>query len=95
MPLTKQERADVLDANIAKWGEVGSPIPGSRMYRWYCTECLRPIRVLTPDDSNNAGICCEVCSGTKKRLTPGGIAGPVDEDSDGNYGNKQRAMEGI
>ena len=81
----------------AVYGKAGTPIPGSRMCRWYCWSCGEPIRVtIVPTSAREASLCeCEVCSGTKRHLMPGGYAGPVDEDSDGSIGNAQRNLEGI
>ena len=73
-------------------GEPGTPIKGSSMYRGYCISCHEAIRVTTPQDAMRRS--CEVCSGVKKDLMPGGYAGPTDEDGVGSWGNVISAMEG-
>jgi len=77
-------------ADIEKYGEVGSAIPGSKLVRGYCAECGTPIRV----PELGMGRLCEVCSGEKKDLMPGGYAGPVDIDSGGYRTIALRALEG-
>ena len=88
---------EVAEVVVAEYGEPGSVIPGSCLYRWYCWDCRTPIRVATVPQTVRETVLyrCEECSGRKRELIPGGYAGPVDEDSDGSYGNRQRAMEGI
>ena len=66
-------------------------VPGSQYFRWFCECCGEPIRILSPDPDTSQ--YCEVCSGTKKSLMPGGKSGPLDPDSGGYDSIARRCLE--
>ena len=81
----------------SRYGEPGSRIPGTSLRRAYCYWCGVAIRV--PYDATVLSVIacgaiqCESCNGDRKRLMPGGYAGPID-DITGYEANAVRAMEG-
>ena len=46
--------------DVDQWGQIGSPIEGSKLYRDYCLRCGEPIRVI----SVTPGACCLDCKPT-------------------------------
>jgi len=78
------------NAGLEPW-KAGAPIPNSRYVRQYCRSCGEAIRVdpegIGPDWQ------CEICSGVRRLLMPGGISGPLDPDSGGYQSIARRAME--
>lgn len=75
-------------------GPPGSRIQGSQMFRWYCGGCGQAMRVTAvPRQVNRWAIQCHVCNGEKKRLMPGGTAGPPDQDANGVWGNIITALD--
>ncbi|MFH0982791.1 MAG: hypothetical protein V2A79_14805 [Planctomycetota bacterium] len=66
----------------------GSPIPGSRFVRAYCTICHEPIRV--PKDDLCGPHYCSRCDG---HLHMGGGGGGGTDDTSPSWDNAVRAME--
>lgn len=62
------------------------------MFRGYCRYCGQAIRVSKPGMARCME--CEECSGERKALMPGDVAGPLDEDSGGYGANARMALEG-
>jgi len=68
----------------------GSPIPGSRYYRWYCESCGTPLRVILLDDGQPGIRECEDCN---PHPPPPARARPPYDDEDGAWHNVIRALE--
>lgn len=51
----------------AKYGQPGSAIPNSRMFRSYCPGCGEPMRVTNPDAAVNRECLCLDCGDSPVR----------------------------
>lgn len=75
----------------SRFGEPGSPIPGSQYVRWYCQSCGEPMRVSREPWPPTYRIC-EV-SRDRHGHVPERRASPID-DVGGYQANAIRALEG-
>lgn len=82
-----------IEANIKKYGSVGSKIPGSCLYRSYCDTCGEPIRVTEAYMD-----CFGNCSHCRSNEHPGygspHSTNDVDEDANGGWSNVVKALDG-
>ena len=81
--------------DYGKWGEPGSPIPGSPFVRAYCGACGEPIRVRYSDFKERGAddFDCDTCVSA---LHVGGGTHNYyrDPDADGAWGNIITALDG-
>lgn len=74
MALSEERYAERLEANIAKFGAIGSAIVGSNLVRDYCPSCAEPIRREVGDTPKRCTKC--LANGHPGQGTQSGGSGP-------------------
>ena len=89
--MISQRIKNIIALSEKTYGKLGSKIPGSKLFRGYCTTCGEPIR-------NRDGVLglCSKCSEDSEKVVRVGHKPRIDrddDDEDGSWANCVKAYE--